>query len=298
MFPSVSHPRQPMRLPDVVGDRIGGDHRAVHRQPAASQTGQRSGEPLGRPQHDRRGDGSVRRARPPGGDRGDGRLLVDVDPETRHGVGQPARQPGRLHARAVRIVVGGQHAVELDPFRRLRFRQPLDIDLPTELLVDLVRQPRRLGGVAGDLKGAALDDARVDAFARRDVDHLVDGLVQCPLPGHHPVAAVLAGHPVAVPGNQPRQPAAVAAGRAEPGEPGLQHRDAQRRVRALQVVRRPQAGVAGADDAHVGVAVARQRRTVGRQSVVPVRDATVDRGGHRRFWQADGACRTPGAWWR
>ena len=34
-----------------------------------------------------------------------------------------------------------------------------------------------------------------------DVDHFVDGFVQRPLPGHHPVAAVLRGHPVAIRGN-------------------------------------------------------------------------------------------------
>ena len=91
------------------------------------------------------------------------------------------------------------------------------------------------------------------------------------------VTTVQLRHLLRSPGNQPRQPAAVAAGRAEPGEPGLQDRDPQRRVRALEVVRGPQPGVAGTDDAHVGVAVARQRRPVHGQSVVPVRDLTVDR---------------------
>ena len=162
------------------------------------------------------------------------------------------------------IVVGRHHGVESDPFGGFGFRQHGDaVDLPTELFFCLRRQPGRLCGVTGDLQCAAFDDACVDALACRDVDHLVDGLVQRLLPGHHAVAAVLLRHPVAVTGHQPGQPAAVATGRAEAGEPGFQDGDAQRRVGALEVVRRPQPGVAGADDADVGVAVARQGTPVG-----------------------------------
>ena len=161
-------------------------------------------------------------------------------------------------------VVGRHHAVELNPFGRFGFRQRRDaVDLPAQFLVDLGGQPRRLRGVAGDLHGAALDDARVDAFGRRDVDDLVDGLVERLLPRQHAVAAVQLRHPVAVTGHQPRQPAAVSSRRAEAGEAGLEHDDAQRRVGPLQVVRRPQPGVSGADDADVGVAVARAAADAG-----------------------------------
>ena len=116
----------------------------------------------------------------------DRRLLVDVDAEPLDGVGQPARQLCGLNAGAVRVVVGRHHGVEPDPFGRFAFRQNGDaVDLPAELFLGFCGQPRRLRGVARDLQGAALDDARVDAFACRHVDDLVDGLVQRPLPGHH-----------------------------------------------------------------------------------------------------------------
>src|SRR5262249_32222391 len=64
--------------------------------------------------------------------------------------------------------------------------------------------------------------------------------------------------------------------RAEAGDAGLQQDDAQRRVVPLQVVRRPQPGVAGADDADVGVAVPWQRRPQWRVLGEPVGYATVD----------------------
>jgi hypothetical protein len=141
--------------------------------------------------------------------------------------------------------------------------------------------------VARDLQRAALHDACVDALSRGDVGDLVDRLVERPLPGHHGVAPVLAGHRVAVAGDLPGQPAAVAARRAESGEARLQHHDSQSRVGPLEVVGRPQSGVAGAHDADVGIAVARQRRPVLRKLVEPVRDFAVHRGGHRTIVQHD-----------
>ncbi len=57
-----------------------------------------------------------------------------------------------------------------------------------------------------------------------------------------------------------REPAAVAPGRAEAGVLGLDHGHPQRRVRETQVVRRPEARVAGADDRDVDVEIARERR--------------------------------------
>ena len=57
-------------------------------------------------------------------------------------------------------------------------------------------------------------------------------------------------------GDRVGEPAAVATGRAEPGEALLEHDDPQVGLGALEVVRGPQAGVAGADDRDVDVEVA------------------------------------------
>ena len=64
-------------------------------------------------------------------------------------------------------------------------------------------------------------------------------------------------------GSSAEQPTAVAATGAESDELGLDDHDAQVRVDLAQVVRRPQPGVAGADDGHVGGDIARQLRARG-----------------------------------
>ena len=179
-------------------------------------------------------------------------------------------------------VVGGHHPVESNSLCRFASRQRDDaVVAPFAFLVETGGEPAGLGGVARDLEGAALDDARVDVLAFGDLDDLVHGVVERALPGHHAVAPVLLGHRVAVAGHQSGQPATVAPGRAEAREPRFEHDDPQRRIRPLQVVRRPQSGVAGADDADVCVAVARQLGAWRRVRVEPVGDLTVDRSGLR-----------------
>ena len=164
-----------------------------------------------------------------------------------------------------------------DPLGNLSSAEDLDVvDTPASVLLDFLAQPSCLRGITRDLQVAALDDVGVDAFAGGDGDHLVDGLVQHPLPGDDAVAAVPLGQLSAMSRRKPGQPAAVAAGGAEPGEPGLQHRDGQARVELLEVVGRPQAGVTGADDAHVGLPVPGQRRARIGQAREPVRDSAID----------------------
>ncbi|MNV90194.1 hypothetical protein D3C71_1845560 [compost metagenome] len=56
------------------------------------------------------------------------------------------------------------------------------------------------------------------------------------------------------------QPTAIAPRGAKTGDVGVDHHDVQLRCLALEVVGSPQAGVAGADDAHVGFEVFAQGR--------------------------------------
>ena len=93
------------------------------------------------------------------------------------------------------------------------------------VLVELGAQPHGLRGGSGDFKVAALDNVGVDTFPAGHVDHLVDGLVEHPLPGNDAVAAVSLGQQISTSGCQARQPASVAAGGAEPGEARLENRD-------------------------------------------------------------------------
>ena len=244
-------------LPDPLRDGFGGDHRAVHRQPAASQPGQPGGESLGGAQHDRRAHGAPRRGDATRADLGRRRALVQVDPQALHGVGQSACQRGGLDPGTVRVVVRGKHSGKPDALRRFARGESRDsVDAPPALGVGGRGQPGRLRRVTRDLEGATLDDAGVDVLPGGDVDHLVDSVVEGTLPGHDGVAAVLTGHPLAVSRNESGQPAPVASGGAEPGEPGLEHHDAQRRVGLFEVVGGPQAGVARTDDADVGVPAA------------------------------------------
>ena len=94
-------------------------------------------------------------------------------------------------------------------------------------------------------------------------------------------------------GEQRRCPATVAAARPEPGRLGLHDGDPQGRLGTGEVQRRPQAGEAGTDDRHIGLAVAGQRGPRGpvvRCGLVPEAQVTVVAAGTA----ADlGAQRTP-----
>ena len=116
--------------------------------------------------------------------------------------------------------------------------------------------------------------------AARDPQHLVDGVVHRVLQGDDAVAAVGRGVPAPGAGQRRGQPAAVAPARAVAAEPRLEQDDAQGGVGLLEVVRRPEAGEAAADDADVGVPVAGQGRPRRREpdAAPPERHVPVDHG--------------------
>ena len=118
--------------------------------------------------------------------------------------------------------------IDLNPLGGFGSREHLGvIDSPVAVLVELSAQPHGLRGGSGDFKIAAFDDVGVDTFATRYVDHLIDGLVEQPLPGDDAVAAMSFGQQLAATRRQACQPASVAAGGAEPGEARLEDRDPQ-----------------------------------------------------------------------
>ena len=140
-----------------------------------------------------------------------------------------------------------------------------------------------LGRGPGHHHGAALAGLGVDALARRDPEHLVDGgahrpvLGQCPVP----VGAGQAGQLAESGREEGGAPAAVAARGAEARGLGLQHHDAQPRVGLEEVVGGPEAGQPGADHRDVDVRVTGQGcagRPVLAGRRVPQREAGVRPG--------------------
>ncbi|MNT83505.1 hypothetical protein D3C72_2233840 [compost metagenome] len=92
----------------------------------------------------------------------------------------------------------------------------------------------------------------VDAFALQHLGHFVGDAVQqleggLALLGRQRRQGAILAQQVA------HQPAAIAAAGAETGELRLDHGDLQFGGLALQVIGRPQPGVAGADDRHIHV---------------------------------------------
>ena len=196
-------------------------------------------------------------ARCPGAMSSAGVLLVDRHAEALDRGGQPARELGRLHARAVR--------------REARAAQPGDAHAGGGLLRRRASSPR---GAARRRASCGAVWATVSEPPLTKSQSMPSRAQAAPTSSTVSWAArssaAIAASPAAARwpragGDLAQHPAAVAPGGAEAGHLALQDDDAQRRVGALQVVGGPQAGVAGADDADVGLAVAVERGAGGRE---------------------------------
>ncbi len=234
-------------LPERRRQRLGHDHRRVHRQPGAVLAAEVGREALGRPQHVRRPDRAPVGDRPARRDLAHLRLLVDRHAEPLDRLGESAHELARVNARAMRVPGGAERAGDADTGCRGRGIHHLHIGMRPRLLGCRARpQARELRGRAGDAELAALDDVGVDALAGGDGDDLVDRLVEGALLGDRGVATVGLGVALTPAGHGVREPPAVATGCPEAGEPLLEHDHPQGRLGALEVVRGPEAGVAGA----------------------------------------------------
>jgi hypothetical protein len=218
-----------------------------------------------------RADAADPRAHGPGLEREGRRALVDRRAVTLGGFREPPRELGWLHARAMRREARAAQAC--DPDARRRFLGLQHVAAPAGPHALELR--RRLGHG----ERAALDGVAVDRLAGAGGADLVDGLVggalqrgDSRLAGRRPQPR--AGRDVA------EHPAAVAPRGPEPGHRALEHDDLQRGVGPPQLVGGPQPRVAGADDAHVGLAVAAQRRARSREAA-EVRPPPGRRVGHR-----------------
>ncbi len=195
------------------------------------------------------------------------------------GNGKAPGEAGRVHGSGVGSEQASADASGVDDGRRLARREQRVAVAHAVALVNSVAtpEPAQLWLVRREVDGTALGESAVDPLALYDGADLVDGVMHFPGPSRPP-------RPVggAFEGGQRRglvadAPAAVAARCSEAGDLPLDHHHAEVRVGAQQVVGRPQPGEARADDGHVGVGIARQRRArleavIRRQRVMPVRE--------------------------
>ena len=139
---------------------------------------------------------------------------------------------------------------------------------PTPARRDLLAGTRELDLGARERDGAALGCLRVDAFGRRDPQHLVDGARASRRAGRGRRARpTRAGRPAARgTGNSAEHQPPLRPEAPKPGGLRLEHDDAEARVVAEQVVRGPQPGEPGADDGDVAGASPGQRRPGGSSS--------------------------------
>ena len=250
-------PSQPIASHSVGGQRLGDDHRAVHGQPGALLALQGGGEALGAAQDVGGADRAVRRHRVLGADLGDRRLLVD---RRRPSASTAAARPRPASPGCIRAPCGR-------PGRADRARDPDPLGRPrrAEQLAVLAR-PRterscawkafsrgRWAGVVGDVERRRPCGRRRRCPPRRRpamTSSTVSYIARC--------SRTAASRPCSLAYRSRArravvQPAAVAPGGAVAGELLLQDGDPQEGLGLLQVVRGPQAGVAAADDRHVGL---------------------------------------------
>ena len=228
------------------------------------QAGQAGRETLGGPDHPRAAPSrrpprpSPTRSAASTAEHGRG-ALVDLDPPPLDRVGQPADQLGRLDAGAVRAEHGPDRPGHARPGRQSP-RRPAPTRRRGRAPTPGPRPARPAAGPAGP---PVVATARVPPWwmsasmpsVGADLDDVVDRVDQVALEGDHPGPAPRSRGRVEPPvaGHEAGQPAAVAAAGAEADVLGLDDHDAQAGLGAGQGPGRPQPGVAGADDADVGV---------------------------------------------
>jgi len=154
---------------------------------------------------------------------------------------------------------GAAQAGGIHPARGLGRAQQLVIGT-ADALLGLSPQPLQLRLGAREREGASGVEVALNPLARDGLADLRDRALD--RRGHRPRPTVTASPAPAAgrPSDLAEHPATVAAGGPEARVLRFEHDDVELRRRAAQLVRRPQAGEAGADDADIGVTVVRQRR--------------------------------------
>ena len=148
--------------------------------------------------------------------------------------------------------------------------------------IHALAQAHRLSAVQSHAQLPALDEVRIDAVPLEHSPHLIHGGEHCPLERQEAVAPATPFVQARRAREEPRDPTAVATRRAKTRHLALQHHDPQRGLGKLEVVGRPQAGVARTDDRHVGLRGAAKRRTPGRRTTERTPPVAQFAAPHRR----------------
>ena len=243
---------QPDLVPHTGGQRLGSDHQGVDRGRAPSQPRQPRGPSLGRPHgmpgpHHRprlQDHSTGRRGRDPG--------TLDNHSATRtHHCRKPVHKVARMDPRAVGVVGRAQQPRHPHPVSGLRQVKPDGAIAPGRAGSGIPAGSLDLRGSPRGEHDATTSVVAVDAFVGGDPADFEDGLTQGRAHGSRCGLTGFARQRAGRHRPQRRHPATVAPARPEPDVLGFQHDDGQRRVQPEQVVRRPQAREAAADDGDV-----------------------------------------------
>ncbi len=188
--------------------------------------------------------------------------LVDLDAKLLDERGQAEQQLHGVHPRDMGGEARAERPRDPDSGRELRCAELAEVLLAEAEAaggLDLLAQPHELGAIERDREVAAQHEVGVDRVLGGHGRDLRDGREHRPLHRFVGRDGAAAGVGAWRSREEARHPATVAARGAETGLLGLQHEHPQRRTRALQVVRGPEARETGADDRHVGLRRTGQR---------------------------------------
>ncbi|MCY1412501.1 hypothetical protein D9M71_279110 [compost metagenome] len=275
--------------PSGLWQRLGGYQQALYRQLVIAQRRQAGGIAFHRRHHPLRAQLALVGAQQAGAPVGDAAFLEQLHAQAFDGPGEGAGQFGRLDGRAMGCVDRSERAGDAQLAAQFGGRQPAVVGLAQTFAIkvgEILAQPALLLGVAcGAVQHAALAVVAVDAFALQYPFDFVRNVVQQAV-GFDALFAGQAGEQAIFAKQIAHQPAAIAAGGAEAGGFRLDDGDLQVRCAGLQVIGRPQAGIARAGNRHVDVQrpfQGRARDEIVVQLVHPQADMTPCRHGRLRI---------------
>jgi hypothetical protein len=216
--------------PELVAQRLGGDHERVDGNEFPGMTGERSGERLGGPHHHVGAHGAGGRADGVRQDLEGRGVFVDGRSACFDDSPQAACQAGRVNGRAVRGERAAQHLRGTAPCPSLVAVEQTVVVVgePVALqMCDEVASALELHLAACQREVPTLMEVALDALGCDHAPHLRDGVVHGLLQPHRRVARRRSGDRVETHREQGAAPTAVASAGAEADHVGFEQHDAQ-----------------------------------------------------------------------